>query len=189
MTRRYYIFILVLLFAIIALSERYLPTFEALSLKAKPQTTASDFFLENTTSTVMTHSGKPDYIVNAKRMTHFPDRDIVELKKVNFQLKRNQHANWSADAELGIIEKRDNIIHLEGNVILQRPGAENIEAIKLTTPELHIYSKQDYAETEAPVKIDSGNNQITAVGMRLYLKEGRIEFLSTTRGTYYAPRS
>ncbi|MGD8812099.1 MAG: LPS export ABC transporter periplasmic protein LptC, partial [Thioalkalispiraceae bacterium] len=90
---------------------------------------------------------------------------------------------------LGIIEKRDNIIHLEGNVILQRPGAENIEAIKLTTPELHIYSKQDYAETEAPVKIDSGNNQITAVGMRLYLKEGRIEFLSTTRGTYYAPRS
>ena len=188
MTRRYYIFILVLLFAVITLGERYLPSFKALPLKTQPKTMASDFFLENMSSTVMFKNGKPDYRVAAARLTHFPDEDVVKLNKVKFQLFRAAESNWSATAQQGRIENREGIIHLKGEVILQRPKTKTVDAVKLSTPELHIYSKKDYAETTAPIKIESGNNQITAVGMRLYLNEGRMEFLSSTRGKYHVPR-
>lgn len=188
MTKHHYIFILVLLFAIIALGDRYLPSFEGLPLQPQQNATASDFFLENMSSTVMLKNGKPDYTLKAARLSHFANQDIVELSKVQFQLFRPAQSNWSANAQQGRIETREGIIHLKGKVILQRPATQTAEAIKLATPELHIYSKKDYAETTAAVQVDSGNNRITATGMRLYLKEGRIEFLSSTRGTYHVPR-
>lgn len=187
MSRRYYIYTLILLFAIIALGDRYLPTFQALTFKAKPKTTTSDFFLENMTTTIMQKNGKPDYQVKAARLTHFPDQEIVELNQVEFQLFRASYANWAASAAQGRIENREGIIHLKGDVILQRPATAQFDAIKLSTSELHIYSKKDYVETSAPVTIDSGKNQVTAVGMRLYLENGRMEFLSSARVKYHAP--
>lgn len=188
MTRRYYIFILVLLVALTALGDRYLPTFQTVSPEPTAKTKASDFYLENVRSTVMLKDGKPEYTLEAERISHFPDEDTVELKQVKFKLFRPAQSKWSGRAQQGRVDNRKGIIHLKGKVVLQRPASKTAEAIKLSTPELHIYSKKDYAETTAAVQVESGNNKISATGMRLYLEDGRMEFLSSTRVIYHAPR-
>lgn len=187
MSHRYYIYVLLLLFAIIALADRYLPSFEALSMKSKSQTTASDFFLENLDSTVMQANGKPDYTLKAQRLTHYPDSEIVDLAQVEFKLLRKGAGDWRATAEQGQVEKYPQVIHLSGNVLFSRPASAGRQPVTLRTPELHIYTDKDIAETDAAVRITSGNNQISAVGMRLYLEEGRMEFMSSTRVEYHAP--
>ena len=188
MTRRYYIFIFIFLLALFALAGHYLPNFQALSLKSKDNTTTSDFFIENMNSTVMLENGQPHYTLKAARLTHYPDQDIVELDNVAFQLFNAAPANWSAQAQQGRIENQDGTIHLKGDVILQRPANQSASAITLSTSTLSIHSEEDYAETSAPVKINHGHNQISATGMRLYLKDGRMEFTSATRVTYHVPR-
>ena len=186
MHRHYYIVTLALLFVATILSDKYLPTFEPLSLKPveKEKQTASDFFLEGVTTTVMHKNGKPDYQMTADHVTHFPGKDQVKLDKVNFKLFQTSQSVWSASAQQGIVENRAGIIHLKNKVVLHRPQTKTSEAITLTTSELHIFSKKDLAETQAKVQIKSGNNQIDAVGMRLFLDEGRMELLSSIRTRY-----
>lgn len=186
MHRHYYIVTLIILFIATILSDEYLPTFEALSLKPVKQEklNTSDFFLESVSTTVMNKNGKPDYQMKAGYVSHFPDRDLVKLDKVSFKLFQAQQAAWSARAEKGEVENQQSIIHLRDKVVLHRPKTKTDKAITLTTSELHIFSKKDYAETPAKVRIKSGNSQIDAVGMRLYLDEGRMELLSSIRTRY-----
>lgn len=188
MHKHYYIVTLVILFIATILSDEYLPTFEPLSLKPveEEKQDTSDFFLEGVTTTVMNKNGKPDYEMKASYVSHFPDKDLVKLDKVSFNLFQNKQIPWSASADKGEVENRDNIIHLKDNVVLHRPKTRTDNAITLTTSELHIFSNKDYAETPARVKITSGNSQIDAVGMKLYLDEGRMEFLSSIRTRYDA---
>lgn len=186
MHRHYYIVTLALLFVATILSDKYLPTFAPLSLKPveKEKQTASDFFIEGVTTTVMGKNGRPDYQMTADYVTHFPDKDIVKLDKVNFKLYQVKQSTWSVSAQQGEVENLAGIIHLKDKVVLSRPETETSEAITLATSELHIYSKKDLAETDAKVQIKSGNSQIDAVGMRLYLDEGRMELLSSIRTRY-----
>jgi lipopolysaccharide export system protein LptC len=188
MHRHYYIVTLALLFIATILSDKYLPTFESLSLTPveEQKQTASDFFIEGATTTVMHKNGRPDYQMTADYVTHFPDQDLVKLDKVNFKLFQASQATWTVSANHGEVENREGIIHLKDKVVLHRPKSKTDEAITLTTPELHIFSKQDLAETQSKVQIKSGNNQIDAVGMRLYLDEGRMELLSSIRTRYDA---
>ncbi|MEJ2141320.1 MAG: LPS export ABC transporter periplasmic protein LptC [Gammaproteobacteria bacterium] len=183
MHRHYYIVTLILLFIAIILSDKYLPTFEPLSFRPveKEKKKASDFFLENVATTVMHANGEPDYHMTADYVTHYPDSDLVKLNKVNFRLFQTGQATLSVSANKGEVENRKSVIHLKDNVVLQRPESKTDEAITLTTSELHIFSREEYAETPAAVKVVSGNNQIEAVGMRMYLDEGRMEFLSSIR--------
>ena len=186
MHRHYYIVTLALLFVATILSDKYLPTFEPLSLKPveKEKPAASDFFLEGVTTTVMHKNGKPDYKMTADHVSHFPDKDQVKLDKVNFKLFQASQSVWSASAQQGIVENRAGIIHLKNKVVLHRPKTQTSEAITLTTSELHIFTKKEFAETPAKVKITSGNSQVDAVGMHLYLDEGRMELLSSIRTRY-----
>lgn len=186
MHRHYYIVTFILLFIATLLSDKYLPTFKPLSLtpETEEKATASDFFLEGVTTHVMHKDGTPDYEMSAEYVTHFPDKDLVKMDKVSFKLFQPEQAEWSASADKGEVENLESIIHLKENVVLQRPKIGKENAIMLTTSELHIFSKQDYAETPAKVKITSGNSQIDATGMRLFLDEGRMEFLSSIRTRY-----
>ena len=183
MHRHYYFVTFVLLFIAIILSDKYLPTFAPLSLKPveKEKKAVSDFFLEGVTTTVMHEDGTPNYQLKADYVTHFPDNDLVKMEQVNFQLFQPGQVTLSVSANKGEVENRQGIIHLKENVVLHRPRSETEEAITLTTSELHIFSKEDFAETPAAVKVQSGSNRIEAIGMRMYLDEGRMEFLSSIR--------
>lgn len=188
MHRHYYIVTFILLFIAIIASDKYLPTFEPLSLTPikKEKKAASDFFLESVSTTVLHKNGKPDYQMTADYVTHYPDRDLVKMDKVSFSLFQPGQATWQASADKGEVESEEAIIHLKDNVVLHRPESQEEEAITLTTTELHIFTKKDYAETPATVKITSGNNRIEAVGMRMFIDEGRMEFLSSIRTQFDA---
>ena len=49
---------------------------------------------------------------------------------------------------------------------------------------LRFHPDDEYAETDKHVKIKNGDSITEAVGMRAWLGEGRIQFLSRTRGKY-----
>lgn len=183
MHRHYYIVTLILLFIAIILSDKYLPTFEPLSFRPieKEKKKASDFFLEKVTTTVMHENGEPDYHMTADYVSHYPDTELVKMEKVNFNLYQTGQATLSVSANKAEVDNRKSVIHLKDNVVLHRPKSKTDEAITLTTSELHIYSREEYAETPATVKVVSENNEIEAVGMRMFLDEGRIEFLSSIR--------
>jgi lipopolysaccharide export system protein LptC len=49
---------------------------------------------------------------------------------------------------------------------------------------LTLFPDRDYAETAQSVRIEDADNVTTAVGMHVYLNDGRLELLSTVRGQH-----
>ena len=54
----------------------------------------------------------------------------------------------------------------------------------MTTQALTLFPDRDYAETAQSVRIEDADNVTTAVGMHVYLNDGRLELLSTVRGQH-----
>ena len=75
-------------------------------------------------------------------------------------------------------------MRLRGEVTLARVGTEQDRPITLTTPALNVWPKKDYAETDQPVTVVSDGLRLDAVGMKAYIDDQRVEFLSQVRGRY-----
>lgn len=160
-----------------------LPRLEKKALRHDP-----DYFLEDFTATVMDSTGKPRYLLQATNMKHYPDDNSMALVKPRFRLYRDNLAPWRAKSDKGLIYETTRVIHLNGNVIMERDATQSEAPVKLVTRDLLIRTKEGYAETHALVKITSEQSKVTAVGMRLYLADGRLELLSNVQGSYVTPR-
>lgn len=145
-----------------------------------------DFFMENFTVTAMNTTGTPRYKLSADKMKHYPDDDTSELSRPHIIVFRAQTPPWIIDANRGWISANGELVLLIGNVKVNRKASAETRAMSLTTEELRLRPNDDYAETDKAVTIVSGKDVTRAIGMRAYLKEGRLQLLSSARGKYDA---
>lgn len=145
-----------------------------------------DFFMENFTVTAMNTTGTPRYKLSADKMKHYPDDDTSELNRPHITIFRIDTPPWIIDADRGWASANGELVLLIGNVRVNREASASTRAMSLTTEELRLRPNDDYAETDKPVTIVSGKDITRAIGMRAYLKEGRLQLLSSARGKYDA---
>lgn len=143
-----------------------------------------DYYLTDFTVTTMGENGKPKHILAAKRMNHYPDDDTTELLKPHIEIYRIKEPRWNIDSKRGWVSSDGKLVLLLGNVHVRRKGSATNEPVNLWTEELRFHPDDEYAETDKHVRIKNGDSITEAVGMRAYLGEGRIQFLSRTRGSY-----
>ena len=184
MGKQHYILSLVIIFAVVLAAEHYLPTIGTHSTNKNGEVVERDFFLTNMHTTVLHANGKPHYIVKAETVDHYPQNSIVKMHAVELTWYENQAAPWKISADKAILERKTEILNLEGNVKVHRPASKDSEETKLSTKELQIHPKKSYAETKSAVTIVSGKNRVTGVGMKMYLADGRVELLAATRAEY-----
>lgn len=152
-----------------------------------------DYFLQNFTATTMDNTGKPAYQVKADYLEHYPDDDSMKLKQPVFTFYENNIKTWIAQANEAIVLQKSQIIHLNGNVILNQISNPNesankeVRPINLTANQLTIEPERSIAHTKSEIKLIKGNNHIQAIGMRADINKNRIEFLSKTRSQYVLP--
>jgi lipopolysaccharide export system protein LptC len=80
--------------------------------------------------------------------------------------------------------EQGRLLRLTGGVRIYREGAE---AAEIVTDNVEIRPEQGYAETAAPVTLNSAQGRVQAVGMQAFLEEERIILRSQVRGTYDVP--
>lgn len=152
-----------------------------------------DYFLQNFTATTMNKTGKPDYQVKAAYLEHFPDDDSMKLQQPIFSFYENNVKVWTAQANEAVILQKTQIIHLNGDVILNQIANPKLSAkknntpMKLTSKQLTIETERNIAHTKSKIKLIKGNNHIQAIGMRADINKNKIEFLSRTRSHYVLP--
>lgn len=145
-----------------------------------------DYYVTDFTVTTMDENGKPKHLLVAERMNHYPDDDTTELLKPHMEIYRTREKEpaWNIDSKRGWVSSDGKLVLLLGNVHVRRKGSATNEPVNLWTEELRFHPDDEYAETDKHVKIKNGNSITEAVGMRAWLGEGRIQFLSRTRGSY-----
>ena len=151
---------------------------------AQPQRHDPDYIMENFEATTMNTQGNMEYRVTARKMAHFPDDDTTELERPLVTAYTDTVALWQVQAERGIARTRNDEVFLAGTVIATRLPTPEQGAVTIDTSNLTINHADNLGVTPDKVTITEAHGVTRATGMRIYLKEKRLELLSNVRGTY-----
>jgi len=143
-----------------------------------------DYFMEDFTITSMNEKGLPRSILVSRKMFHYPDDDSTELDNPFMTMINEIGKPWKIKADRGWVSSNNELILLSGNVRIDRVSGPNNRPVKLFTDKLRIHPESDFAETDQPVTMISNKRRTDAIGMRAYIREGKLQLLDNVRVSY-----
>jgi lipopolysaccharide export system protein LptC len=145
---------------------------------------APDAIMDEFTATGMGANGLPEHRLRAQRMLHYPDDGSTEFIQPLLTVFQQDAPPWQVQAERGLLAKGRDSVWLQDAVRIENPEAEPRLRWRLDTRDLHVKVDEEYAETAQAVTIVGATSITRAVGMRVFLKEGRVQLLAKVKGTY-----
>lgn len=118
-------------------------------------------------------------------MTHYPDTDTALLEQPRLLVNTDNGGRWLVSAVEATAEQNNGFIHLQGQVIVHRDGREkSADNLTLETEALDIYIDDNYADTDAEVKITRATGITRARGMRVNFSQRHLYLKAQVRGEY-----
>jgi len=146
-----------------------------------------DYYLENFTTLTMNQDGTPKNRLNAAYMAHYPDDNTSELHKPELEMYRVDRPPIIVTADNGWVTSNNDVILLSGNVYLHQNDEFGELKVELIAEDARVLVDQKYAETDKAATLITKRSVTNSIGMRAYLQEQRMEFLSNVQTTI-APR-
>jgi lipopolysaccharide export system protein LptC len=142
-----------------------------------------DYYMENFTTLTMNQDGTPKNRLNANYMAHYPDDNTSELHEPKLEIFRAEKQPINVRSDIGWVTSNNDVILLSGNVYLHQYDDDGTMKLELLAEDAKVLVDQKYAETDNPTTLISKKSTTTSIGMRAYLQEQRMEFLSNVRTT------
>ncbi|PVV11695.1 MAG: LPS export ABC transporter periplasmic protein LptC [gamma proteobacterium symbiont of Ctena orbiculata] len=123
--------------------------------------------------------------LQSRGMEHFEQTGITKLKQPTLWHFDQQAPPLQMQAQDGLIKRSESTLHLPGRVVIDRPSSADLAPLHIITRDLTLHIDESFATTEAPVRIESENQWMTATGMQAWLKGPmRLKLLHEVRGYY-----
>lgn len=110
------------------------------------------------------------------------DYTLIEAPKIIFYNTQNG-TPWRLSATHGRSESNNELIRLLGDVIIQQ-NSPSQGLMRVTTDELSVRTREQFAETDKAVKMRSAKGQIDALGMDADLAQSRLQLKSQVKAVY-----
>ncbi len=146
-----------------------------------------DYYMENFTTLTMNQDGTPKNRLNAVYMAHYPDDNTSELHQPELEIFRVDRPPVFVSADNGWVTSNNDVILLSGNVYLHQNDELGDLKVELIAEDARVLVDQKYAETDNAATLITKRSVTNSIGMRAYLQEQRMEFLSNVQTTI-APR-
>lgn len=151
---------------------------------ARAITHEMDYSMESFTVTEMNATGLPQYRLQAASMEHFPDDGSSHLVKPHVLFYTRERVPWTLTADEGTVSGDNQKIFLNGDVLIERPASSTQGRLNVVTRDVTVRPRDEYAETQQPVTLQDPTNTTRATGMRLHVRDERVQLLSQVQGTY-----
>lgn len=185
MNKLHYIIVLILVLIIATLTYKLSTSVDKPTAETDPNLRHDpDYFISNFKASMYDKSGAANYRITAQHLEHFPDTDTIEIQHLIIEYIDTVQQVWQATSETGIGYKNTEIMHLSGNVKIQRQTPDPDQLLVMETDKLHIDFTKKFASTDAKVKITGKNSTINAIGMDVNLETGTLSLKSQARGHY-----
>lgn len=184
MRKRYslLIFLLVALTALVNWWQRDNGTAPAVERRDSHQ--FPDAYAKQLTITRYDTEGRPRHKLQTPLMRHFED-DTAQIEAPRFWQYDTDTPAWTLRGEKALLNEGDETMLLAGEVFIDRASSDKSPSYHIATRDLTVQTKTAYAETSQPVRIESGNEWITAIGMQGWLqKPVRIKLQQEVRAHY-----
>lgn len=145
-----------------------------------------DFIAEDFGITKMDAAGKPEYILSAERMQHYPDDESTSVVAPRL-VQRHDNANPVViRADRGLIAKKGEEASFYGSVVVVREAGRGQSELRVQTEYLQVIPDRDLARTDKPVIITEGRSRLSGIGMEFNNKTRQFALQSQVRGTFDA---
>ncbi len=145
-----------------------------------------DFIAENFGITKFDASGKPEYMLSAERMQHYPDDESTSVVAPRL-VQRHENANpVIIRSDRGRIAKGGDEASFYGSVVVVREAGRGQSELRVQTEYLQVVPDLDLARTDKPVIITEGRSRLSGVGMEFNNKTRQFALQSQVRGTFDA---
>lgn len=145
-----------------------------------------DFIAEDFGITKIDVTGKPEYILSAERMQHYPDDESTSVVAPRL-VQRLDHANPVViRADRGLIAKNGKEASFYGSVVVVREAGRGQSELRVQTEYLQVIPDRDLARTDKPVIITEGRSRLSGVGMEFNNRTRQFALQSQVRGTFDA---
>ena len=144
-----------------------------------------DSVLEAFRITMHTVDGQPRYRLDGPRLSHYPDDDSSHLEAPFLTVfDTTEEPVWTVASETGWLGSGGDELLLNGPVTLERLPGPGRPPLRIETSDLRIEPKNDFAETDQPVRVTGTNFVVDAVGAdaRLFDEGSLINLKTRVRG-------
>ncbi len=142
-----------------------------------------DAVAENLTIRRLDMAGKPNYVLQARRMTHYPADDSTQMDAPRFE-KSGQGPTLTVSADHGTLTHDGDDAYLYGNVLLVQDATADSDELRVRTDYLHIIPERDIVRTDKPVTMTEGGSVISGSGMELNKKTRRLSVFGRVKGSF-----
>lgn len=135
------------------------------------------------TVATFTPTGILRYVITSPTARHF-DNNTSTIQAPHLTAMAQTGQNWSAKATLATV--KNNIVHLSGDVRLNRPASKVNQAVLLTTSLLDFNIDKNLATSPAKVTVSEPgtSNYIHGTGLRADFNQGTVQLLKQVRSHY-----
>lgn len=151
------------------------------------KTRLPDYWMDGVSRTLIDANGEVEAVLNAIRMTHYPDDDSTELEQPRLALYNGDDSPWLVNAESGWVSGDGTVVRLDGAVEIFRLDGKGERRYEVLTANVRLLPRERYAETEEPAVITGPATQTHAVGLRANLSRNRLQLLNRVRTVYEPP--
>jgi len=185
MTARQYILTVLLLLAASVGSWVFLNVLQERSIPIADKT-RPDSYMENVSGARFDEQGNLKDELIAPHLLHFSEGDTTDVTSPHLIIYNADSTGqpWHVTSNYGKALDGVNSIELWDNVKLRQPeSADNAEII-MTTTQITIYPKTQFAHTDQPVKVIQLGSVVNSVGLDADIKTGTIKLLKEAHGKY-----
>jgi len=143
-----------------------------------------DAIMENFSAVKMNDQGAPRFIMNAKKMQHYPDDDSTELDAPMITTLSAGLPPIHISAQRGLVSSKGDEVYLHSNVRVVREAGADRDELTLLTEYLHAVPDRDLANTDHPVTIMDARNTTHAIGLEMDNKARTIRLLAQVRSEH-----
>lgn len=151
--------------------------------------TEPDGFVVNGRYRSFDQNGQLETVIYSPRIEQFEARNLATMLLPDATLHDPESATtWTLTANQGELRKDEDIIDLEGDVLVRRPLA-NGEVATLEAEHLTLDNKQRTVYTDTPVVLTEAHGVTRATGMKAWIDDRVLELQSQVKGHYDTPQS
>ncbi|MCL1886968.1 MAG: LPS export ABC transporter periplasmic protein LptC [Betaproteobacteria bacterium] len=146
--------------------------------------TDPDYYIDNFRYFKLKLTGKADYELTGKKMTHYPDNDSYLINFPVMESLDERQRLQVTYSDWAYIEDENSKIHMHENVAVLRPPTKDTEAFRMTTEYLLVLPDEDIMRTDREVIAYQGAATMTAVGMESNNATRELFLLSRAKVVY-----
>ncbi|MCE2970848.1 MAG: LPS export ABC transporter periplasmic protein LptC [Burkholderiales bacterium] len=126
-----------------------------------------DFIGRDLVLTQFDAQGRAKFKLYAAEVAHYPDRDDAHLKRPRALSLRPDQPRMAVVADTARSENSAEVVHLEGNVVVERAASAQSPPLRVDTEYLKVLPDSDQYSTDRPVQVRRGDSRIDATSMEL----------------------